>query len=494
MAQYPTFFSGLAQGLSGLPAVIRGHQEAQREQEMQLQILERQDRLDEIQGEIDRVKEKERQYDRTITWASNVLERVKHVTDDAHRKYLEDIRGTSRYQNLTPEERETVDGMFNTPRTDHKLFFKYKKEFDDAKTLEEMQEIYLEMRAAFGHNPAFENYFGKLSDRLGLKREVKQQRDLLDDPALRKQVGLTEEQTRAVQELIGAGINIEEAKKMVLKEEPPLTDWEKFRKYPDLYEEYKGIGKKPSRLEAKLENIRLAYPGATEEQVRRLAAGTIRGVTDPITGEHVLIDLGTGERLPIGEEPTDEIAKKELTKANKDLPPDVTLWDIAYDATGPWSAALSVLSVPGAWLNLGVAKEILQARQYLVLTEREFIRTMMLSPRYAVLEQELLRKRVKLQPAIFDSGAILRERMKAQVAFLKTKLEQEIRISKNKTIPVADRKRALKMAETIKNYIRQVGIPEEDERITGRGITFTPEEQELLNQWLDKEPEAQLSY
>jgi len=230
---------------------------------------------------------------------------------------------------------------------------------------------------------------------------------------------------------------------------------------------------KPGSLAKKIANLRKAYPGLDDQNIRRLAAGTIKVIKDPVTDEWIVTDLGTRERLPLqtrGEQPG---------VPSRAAPPDTTLYELADLVSGPVSAGLAAASVPAGWVGLPIAERTVRARQYVQSAQNELVRSLSINPRFPVGEIKRLREEINISPKILDNPDMLRQRMSAVDKYLRWRLDKEITASENTKLPKSVRQGALSAANDIGSFLSLLGVP-------GEADTITPEDRELINKWRNK--------
>lgn len=266
--------------------------------------------------------------------------------------------------------------------------------------------------------------------------------------------------------------------------------WEKqtAAKAEKLYETTAGwqpaaeaVGKKKPEIAAtdkgtlarKIANLKEAYPGLDDQNIRRLAAGTIKVIKDPVTDEWIITDLGTRERLPL------ETRTKTTEPPRKTEAPETALYDMADLVSGPISAGLAAGSIPSGWVGLPIAERTVQARQYIQSAQNELIRSLSINPKFPVGEINRLREEINISPRFFDNPDMLKQRMRAIDKYLRWRLDKELIASENTKLPKTVRQNALSAANDIESFLGLLGVPQATH-------TATPEDRELINKWLPK--------
>lgn len=163
--------------------------------------------------------------------------------------------------------------------------------------------------------------------------------------------------------------------------------------------------------------------------------------------------------------------------------PGRTLFDLAERATGPMSAARSVLATAGAIAGMEPserAKAIINARQSMELASNDLIRSLSINPRFPVAEIQRIQREVQLQPAFFDDPEIMRERMRAMDEALRRRAAQAEADAQDRSLPTDLREEQRANSSAIRNFLATLGVPEEGEE--RQGTDLTPEEQAELQQ------------
>ena len=240
--------------------------------------------------------------------------------------------------------------------------------------------------------------------------------------------------------------------------------------------EMKNTGK-PSALEKKISVIKEAYPKLNDKMVKRIAVGSVRVVSDPYTGNFALVDVGTGEQLPIKE--AGQIEPSQVTEPEQ---PKQTLWDMAQLGTGPFSALRSGASVASGMLGGPVAEKTIQARQFISSAQNDLIRALSINPRFPVGEIKRLQEEINISPKLFDNPKMMRQRMIAVDDYLKRRLNKEVQVTQDSSLPIKDRRSAASAAKDIASFLKIMGVPEKTDD-TG----LSKEDEALINKYLPKE-------
>lgn len=231
-------------------------------------------------------------------------------------------------------------------------------------------------------------------------------------------------------------------------------------------------GSKDTALQEKIKETMQAYPGISPEKARRVAMGTLKVVSDPVSGNFELVDIGTGQKVSLTEQ---GVAPPETQGAQ--VPQDQTLWELANVGTGPWSAARSAASTVSGMVGGPIAEKTVYARQAMESAQQELIRSLSINPRFPVAEQERIKKEINITPAVFDNPKMMQTRMKAIDAYLKNRVNKERQAAANSSLPKTERQAALAAANNIDNFMITLGVPEEKPKVT-------QEDEALINKYL----------
>jgi len=205
---------------------------------------------------------------------------------------------------------------------------------------------------------------------------------------------------------------------------------------------------------SKLDELKKAYPNVDDQTLMRIAAKTIKVVSDPVSGNTTLVDIGTGETIPMTEKGV------KPTKPAKIEPPKQTIWQLSGLATGPVSTGLAAGSVATGLVGAPVAEKTLFARQFVEAAQNDLIRSLSINPRFPATEIKRLQKEINLSPAILDNPKMMQQRIKAIDTYLRWRLKKEIKTSQNVQMPKNSRQNALSAANDIKAFLTILGAPQ----------------------------------
>jgi hypothetical protein len=245
----------------------------------------------------------------------------------------------------------------------------------------------------------------------------------------------------------------------------------------------------PAR-ETKIQDIMDTF-GVDRRTAVGIESGVLRPIADPVTGQTRLIDLTnntfrettpaapaapapsapaplvTGPRANITPPPAAEpapAAPAPAPAAEAPPAPNQTLYQLAQRplTTGLTPAALqygqNVLGQFGA--NI-IDPELTERRQTFSNTQGDLIRALSINPRYPVDEMKRIREEINIEPRAFTDPQSLLARMRSVGKSLRTRLADEERAGADPSLPVDDRRAALRAAEDIRNFLAKLGAPED---------------------------------
>ena len=231
-----------------------------------------------------------------------------------------------------------------------------------------------------------------------------------------------------------------------------------------------------SAMEEKINEIVSTF-GVPRQTAAGIATGAYRVVVDPLTNQPFLVDLATGTQRPLnvgastappsGQSPQAAAravpGQAEQGAAEKGTPSAGTLWELTNKSAGVIPSIREFgLETLGQISDSFVADDTIQARQAFRSAQNEFIRAMSINPRFPVGEINRLRQETRMEPRAFDSPGALRARMTAVTRYLENRLLNENDASQNAGLPIETRRAAAQAANDIQNFVRALGVPQEE--------------------------------
>lgn len=209
--------------------------------------------------------------------------------------------------------------------------------------------------------------------------------------------------------------------------------------------------------EDNISKIKEAYPGIDDETARKIALKTISVKTDPVTGEHTLVDIGSGEQKPLVREQTEP--------QQEEVQPAQTIFELSDLVAGPESAAKAGASIVSGMVGGPISEQTIQARQFVVTAKNDLIRALSINPRFPVGEIKRIEKEINIEPKIFDNPKVFKSRVIAINKYLTRRVRKETQIANDPTMPKQARQDAKIAAANIGSFIKLLGAPPQVESI-----------------------------
>lgn len=233
---------------------------------------------------------------------------------------------------------------------------------------------------------------------------------------------------------------------------------------PELAKQLGIIGEdKETALEEKISTIKEAYKGISDDQAKRIALGTLKVVTDPVSGNFELVDVGTEEQIPLktrGEKPleTRNRAKREID-----------LYEATEKGTGLYSAILNALSVGSSMVGGPIAEDTVKARQKLIMAQRSLYRALRESSRVLAFEMKTIFEEHPIDPSMVRSPKMAKANMEVIDQVVRNRIANAQNAANDRSLPTEDRKNARSTIQAMKNFLDILNVPKSDtkEQVTG---------------------------
>jgi hypothetical protein len=217
----------------------------------------------------------------------------------------------------------------------------------------------------------------------------------------------------------------------------------------------KGEGEKT--FEVKIEKLMDVNPGLTEDEATGMVVGTTKVVTDPVSGESMIVNMVDNTSRPLNispdkQEPPETIPEEEPILGK-------TLWEDAELSTGPISALRHGASVASGIVGGPVASQTEQARQRSKTSTNELIRALSINPRFPVGEINRIKEEISIDPQVLDNPKLLKDRMIAIDESLHRRVRNEKRAANDRTLPINQRREARRAVKDIEDFIDVMGVP-----------------------------------
>lgn len=236
-------------------------------------------------------------------------------------------------------------------------------------------------------------------------------------------------------------------------------------------------------LVAKMLEISARDPGDRERRIqdimqtnnvdRTTAANIVNGIEritpNPVTGMPEITNLVTGESRAATRPaapaaagaPAGEGATAPAERTSGSAQPPRTLWEMAPRVTGVVPAlAESAQGITGQ-AGVNVAPEgLIRDRQTFAAVQNDLIRALSVNPRFPVAEMQRIEREIAISPGVFTDPVVMRERMISVNDYLRGRLQNEDRAANDASLPVDTRRAALSAANSIRDFLAQLGVPE----------------------------------
>jgi hypothetical protein len=141
--------------------------------------------------------------------------------------------------------------------------------------------------------------------------------------------------------------------------------------------------------------------------------------------------------------------------------PPRTLWDMAPRVTGVVPALAETAQGITGQAGVNVAPEgLIRDRQTFAAVQNDLIRALSVNPRFPVAEMQRIEREIAISPGVFTDPVVMRERMISVNDYLRGRLQNEDRAANDASLPVDTRRAALSAANSIRDFLAQLGVPE----------------------------------
>jgi len=210
----------------------------------------------------------------------------------------------------------------------------------------------------------------------------------------------------------------------------------------------------------KIATIKQANPNISDEDAAAIASGSVRVVSNPITGETQLLNLTTSE--------SKQITGQSASDVDFDVAvPEETLFSRAGDFTGFVEATKRKAQGITGQVGLDVAtEESLGAAQDFETAQNELVRAFRESSRYAASEAAALKKELNISLSPFEDPKSAEAKLRSIDKSLARRYENEVATFRDTSFPPSDRQDARMRAKAIAEFRANLGVPPE-----GQGST-----------------------
>ena len=239
-------------------------------------------------------------------------------------------------------------------------------------------------------------------------------------------------------------------------------------------------------LVAKMLEISARDPGDRERRIqdimqtnnvdRTTAANIVNGIEritpNPVTGMPEITNLVTGESRAATRPaapaapaaagaPAGEGATAPAARTSGSAQPPRTLWEMAPSVTGAIPALAEAAQGITGQAGVNIAPEgLIRDRQTFAAVQNDLIRALSVNPRFPVAEMQRIEREIAIAPGVFTDPVSMRERMVSVNDYLRGRLQNEDRAANDASLPVPTRQAALSAANSIRDFLAQLGVPE----------------------------------
>ena len=205
----------------------------------------------------------------------------------------------------------------------------------------------------------------------------------------------------------------------------------------------------------KIATIKQANPNISDADAAAIASGSVRVVTNDLTGVTQLLNIATGESIQIQSQPAPAV--------DFDVSfPEKTLFSRAGDFTGAVEATKRKAQGITGQVGLDVAtEESLEAAQDFETAQNELVRAFRESSRYAASEAAALKKELNISLSPFEDPKSAEAKLRSIDKSLARRYENEVATFKDTTFGSDDRQDARMRAKAIAEFRANLGVPPE---------------------------------
>jgi len=210
----------------------------------------------------------------------------------------------------------------------------------------------------------------------------------------------------------------------------------------------------------KIATIKQANPNISDADAAAIASGSVKVVSNPITGETQLLNIATGVSKQIAGQSSSDVDFNVAV-------PEQTLFSRAGDFTGFVEATKRKAQGITGQVGLDVAtEESLRAAQDFETAQNELVRAFRESSRYAASEAAALKKELNISLSPFEDPKSAEAKLRSIDKSLARRYENEVATFRDTTFPPSDRQDARMRAKAIAEFRANLGVPPE-----GQGST-----------------------
>ena len=220
----------------------------------------------------------------------------------------------------------------------------------------------------------------------------------------------------------------------------------------------------------KIDTIKQANPNISDADAAAIASGSVRVVTNDLTGVTQLLNIATGESRQIQSQPAPAVDFDVAL-------PEKTLFSRAGDFTGAVEATKRKAQGITGQVGLDVAtKESLEAAQDFETAQNELVRAFRESSRYAASEAAALKKELNISLSPFEDPKSAEAKLRSIDKSLARRYENEVATFRDTTFGSDDRQDARMRAKAIAEFRANLGVPPEVQGSTSSNQGKVPQD------------------
>ena len=203
----------------------------------------------------------------------------------------------------------------------------------------------------------------------------------------------------------------------------------------------------------KIATIKQANPDISDADAAAIASGSVRVVSNDLTGVTQLLNIATGESRQIESQAAPDVNFNVAV-------PEQTLFSRAGDFTGFVEATKRKAQGITGQVGLDVAtEESLGAAQDFETAQNELVRAFRESSRYAASEAAALKKELNISLSPFEDPKSAEAKLRSIDKSLARRYENEVATFRDTSFPPSDRQDARMRAKAIAEFRANLGVP-----------------------------------
>lgn len=233
---------------------------------------------------------------------------------------------------------------------------------------------------------------------------------------------------------------------------------------------------RPTERQQRIAEIMTTY-NVDRETAMNIVNNIETTMPNPVTGEVMRYNRITGQAGPVpltpasppaapaapgaAGAPAGEGTAAPAERTSGSAQPPRTLWEMAPRVTGVVPAIREAAQGVTGQVGVNVTPEgLIRDRQTFSAVQNDLIRALSVNPRFPVAEMQRIEREIAIAPGALTDPVSLRERMVSIDTYLRGRLQNEDRAANDPSLPVDTRRAALSAANSIRDFLAQLGVPE----------------------------------